>query len=76
MLTVRSAFFVWIALEAIFALGELNWLMPAKFASQGKLPAGSRGGCPHRPKSEYNFAQRVSAEFSCEVIKLLQKAVI
>ena len=37
--------------------GELNWLTPAKFASQAKLPAGSWG--------EYNLALCVSAEFRC-----------
>ena len=43
--------------SVIFAFGELNWLSPAKFASQAKLPAGSWG--------EYNFALCVSTEFRC-----------
>ena len=51
-----------ISFSAIFAFGELNWLTPAKFASQAKLPAGSRG--------EYNFALCVSTEFRYEVISL------
>jgi hypothetical protein len=51
---IRLAFF-----SAIFAFGELNWLSPAKFASQAKLPAGSWG--------EYNLAV-AKQQFSYEII--------